>query len=74
MDYDTKLALAGSCTAHQCQTPIFSALVGKVHPYALNKIHEQLRKLSYSLLERSGSFRSAQGLPCAHDLLSIRQR
>ena len=72
MDYDTKLVLARSRTPHQCQTPFFSALVGKIHPYALNKIHEQLRK--HPLSQCSGTFRSAQGLPCAHDLLSIRQQ
>ena len=70
MDYDTKLALARSRTPHQCQTPIFSDLVGKI----LNKIHEQLRKLSHPLSQCSGTFRSAQRLPCAHDLLSIRQQ
>ena len=52
----------------------FSALVGKVHPYALKKSHEQLRKLSHPLSQCSGTFCSAQGLPCAHDLLSLRQR
>ena len=74
MDYDTKLALARSRTPHQCQTAIFSALVGKIHPYTLNKIHEQLRKLSHLLSQCSGTFRSAQGLPCAHDLHSILQQ
>lgn len=52
----------------------FLTLVGKVHPYALNKIHEKLRKLSHPFSQCSGIFLSAQGLPFAHDLLSICQQ
>lgn len=74
MDYDTELALAHSRILINMKHLFFLALVGKVHPNALNKIHEQLRKLSHPLSQCSGTFRSAQGLPCAHDLLSIRQR
>ena len=33
-----------------------------------------MRKLSHPLSQCSGTFRSAQGLPFAHDLLSIRQQ
>lgn len=65
MDYDTKMALARSYTPHRCQTHIFSALVGKAHPYALQKIHKQLRKLLHPLSQLSGTFGSAQRLACA---------
>lgn len=71
-DYITNLALSRTRTPHQFQTPIFSALIGKIHPYALHKVSDQLNKLAHPLPLCSGTYRAVNGLPCAHELLHIR--
>lgn len=71
-DYITNLALSRTRTSHQCQTPIFSALIGKIHSYALHKVSDQLNKLARPLPLCSGTYRAVNGLPCAHELLHIR--
>lgn len=71
-DYNTNLALSRTRTPHQFQTPIFSALIGKIHPYALHKVSDQLNKLAHLLPLCSGTYRAVNGLPCAHELLHIR--
>lgn len=45
----TNLALSRMRTPHQCQIPIFSALIGNIHPYALHKVFDQLNKLARPL-------------------------
>ena len=56
--------------------PLFTAVINKIHPYALGKINEQLNKLArpQTLPVCSHTFCAVMGLPCAHKLFEIRNQ
>lgn len=53
--------------------PFSTAIINKIHPYALGKINEQMNKLAQpqTLLVCSHTFHTVMGLSCAHELLEI---
>jgi len=63
---------------HRFNTPFYSEVVRKVSVCALKKIHDQGQRIDnmgpgQELPPCSGSFKSSHGLPCAHDILELRQ-
>ena len=72
--YTSELAQAMIRPTHSTHQPLYSAVLSKVHPYALGKILEQQQKLlRLPLPPCTGTFTHSMGLPCSHNLLILRQ-
>ena len=76
-DYTTKLEQAKMSTAFNLPRELMSDLLGKVSPYALQKIRKQWKKVRRANLDPESeafeelgpctrSFATTMGLPCAH--------
>ena len=53
-------------------SPDIFRLNQKIDPYALYKLSNQLNELAHPLSQRTSTYRTFNGLPCAHDVLRIR--
>jgi hypothetical protein len=68
--YSTTVATQLVSVSHDCNTPIYAPLIGKVTSYALNKMAKELARSRQPGFPRvcTSTFTKAMGLPCAHEL------